>query len=151
MEEFGNAFEGKTCRDVMKAGMGWRIAVSISSVFLWLAAGIIWLFFYASDFSIYQNIAAFVVSAILFVGVNAATWASFGMRYADHEREKHRHGRSDIISGVGVAVWGLFAIIWLLVYADGYTAYQNLAVFFASILIVGGLSAAAHALQRRHD
>lgn len=64
-------------------GMGWRVGVSIITSFGALIAAIIWLFFFAGGFSVYQNIALVVVIFLVFVAVMGATWASWGMRQAD--------------------------------------------------------------------
>jgi hypothetical protein len=44
--------------------------------------------------------------------------------------------------GVG---WLVFLILWLTFVAPGFTLYQNLAVIFVSILIVGAVLGAAWA------
>lgn len=45
-----------------------------------IIAVILWLFFYAGSFNVYQNIAVVVVIALAFIAVMGATWASWGMR-----------------------------------------------------------------------
>jgi VIT1/CCC1 family predicted Fe2+/Mn2+ transporter len=64
-------------------GMGWRIGVSIVTFFGATIAGIVWLFFYAGSFSVYQNIAVIVVILLAFIAVMGATWASWGMKQRD--------------------------------------------------------------------
>lgn len=61
-------------------GMGWRIALSILTFFASIIGIILWLFFYAGNFNVYQNIAVVVVIIIGFVAVMGATWASWGMK-----------------------------------------------------------------------
>lgn len=61
-------------------GMGWRVAVSIVMFFGCLIAAILWLFFYAANFNIYQNIAIAVVISLVFIAVMGATWAPWGMK-----------------------------------------------------------------------
>jgi len=61
-------------------GMGWRISVSIVSFFGFIIAVILWLFFYAGGFNVYQNIAIVVVISLAFIAVMGATWASWGMK-----------------------------------------------------------------------
>ncbi|HZY47691.1 MAG TPA: hypothetical protein VFE96_07840 [Candidatus Bathyarchaeia archaeon] len=63
--------------------MGWRVSVSIVTSFGLLISLVVWLFFYAGGFSIYQNIAIFIVIIMAFVAVMGATWASWGMRQSD--------------------------------------------------------------------
>lgn len=64
-------------------GMGWRVGVSIVTFFGAMIAVILWLFFYAGTFSVYQNIAVIVVIVLAFIAVMGATWASWGMKQAD--------------------------------------------------------------------
>jgi protein-S-isoprenylcysteine O-methyltransferase Ste14 len=60
--------------------MGWRIAVSILSLFGAIIGVILWLFFYAGNFNVYQNIAIIIVILLAFVGITGAVWAPWGMR-----------------------------------------------------------------------
>jgi hypothetical protein len=64
-------------------GMGWRIALSIVTFFGAIIAVILWLFFYAGSYNVYQNIAVVVVIFLVFIAVMGAAWASWGMRQAD--------------------------------------------------------------------
>jgi VIT1/CCC1 family predicted Fe2+/Mn2+ transporter len=66
------------------SGMGWRVGVSIASFFGSMIAVIIWLFFYAASFTVYQNIALVVVVLLAFMGLMGATWASWGMKQRDY-------------------------------------------------------------------
>ncbi len=63
--------------------MGWRVGVSIVSFFAAMIAGILWLFFYAGEFNVYQNIAVFVVILLAFFSIMGATWSSWGMKQRD--------------------------------------------------------------------
>ena len=64
-------------------GMGWRVGVSIATVFGATIVAILWLFFFAGGFSVYQNIAVIIVIALAFVAVMGVTWASWGMKHSD--------------------------------------------------------------------
>lgn len=130
-------------------GFGWRVGASIFIVFGWLAFLIIWLFFFAGDYGVFQNIAILLVSIIVGVGLLASIWASWGIRYAAMHRgqqEPHMHMKSrwstvvSIVAGIG---WLIFIIVWLFFYADNYSGYQNLAIFIASILVLGAISGSA--------
>jgi hypothetical protein len=63
-------------------GMGWRVAVSIVAFFGSIIAVILWLFFYAGNFNVYQNLAVVVVIFLAFIAVIGATWAPWGMKQA---------------------------------------------------------------------
>ncbi len=76
-------------KDIMKTkGFGWRVSFSIISVVGWLIFLIIWLFFYATDFNVYQNIAIFIVSLLAFGGIMGAVWAPWGIKYGDRFEKK---------------------------------------------------------------
>jgi hypothetical protein len=72
-------------------GMGWRVAASIITFFASIIGIILWLFFYAENFNIYQNIAIVVVIFLGFIAVMGATWASWGMK----QREAWRNSKKD--------------------------------------------------------
>ena len=61
-------------------GMGWRVTISILTFFASIIGVIIWLFFYAEDYTIYQNVVIVVVIFLGFIARKAATWASWGMK-----------------------------------------------------------------------
>ncbi len=63
-------------------GMGWRVAASIVAFFGAIIAVIVWLFFYAGNFNVYQNMAVIVVIFLAFIAVMGATWAPWGMKQA---------------------------------------------------------------------
>jgi hypothetical protein len=76
-------------KEIMKTkGFGWRVSFSIISVVGWLIFLIIWLFFYATDFNVYQNIAIFIVSLLAFGGIMGAVWAPWGIKYGDRFEKK---------------------------------------------------------------
>ena len=64
-------------------GIGWRIGVTVATFFGSVIAVILWLFFYAGSFSVYQNIALVVVILLAFIGLMGATWASWGMKQSE--------------------------------------------------------------------
>ena len=69
--------------DIMRTpGWHWRISLSIIMGVGWLVFLILWLFFYAENFSVYQNIAIFIVSLLVVGGVLGAAWAPWGMRHS---------------------------------------------------------------------
>ena len=72
----------------MPEGIGSRVTISILAFFGSLMDVILWLFFYADKFSVYQNIAVVVVILLGFVAVLGATWASWGMKQAGRRSYK---------------------------------------------------------------
>ena len=62
-------------------GFGLRVGISIITFFALIVFLIVWLFFYADAFTIYQNIAAILVSILIFIGIMAGSWASWGIKY----------------------------------------------------------------------
>lgn len=147
MTEEGISKEGF---DAMKtAGFGWRVAVSILVFFGWLIFLIIWLFFYAVDYSVFQNLAMVLVSIIAGIGILAGTWVTWGMRFAKQfdrcPPEVHKPKWPSALSGIAGVGWLIFIVIWLFFYADEFTGYQNLAIVIVSIMVLAGISTAAWA------
>ena len=68
--------------------MGWRVATTILTFFASIIGIILWLFFYAENFNVYQNIAVVVVILLGFVAVMGATWAAWGMKQGAWWSEK---------------------------------------------------------------
>lgn len=128
-------------------GFAWRVGLSILVVFGWLAFVIIWLFFYAEDYDVWQNIAIFLVSIIIGIGVLAAAWASWGIKYASkfggQGTECKKPKGAWILNTVAGIGWLIFLIIWLYFYAGDYSGYQNLAIFITSLLVLGAVTSSA--------
>src|SRR4030042_3043176 len=72
---------------VRTGGFSWRVGLSILIVFGWLAFLILWLFFYADDYGVFQNIAILLVSIIIGIGMLAALWVTWGLRFAGQFKE----------------------------------------------------------------
>ena len=86
--------------EIMKTkGFGWRVSLSIISVVGWLIFLIMWLFFYATNYNVYQNIAIFIVSILAFGGIMGATWASWGIKHS-HKFEKKSGIRKEISDNI---------------------------------------------------
>ena len=62
-------------------GFAWRVSLSIIMGVGWLVFLILWLTFYASAFTVYENIAIFLVSILIVGAVLGASWASWGIKY----------------------------------------------------------------------
>jgi cation transport ATPase len=118
---------------------GWRSAASALSGVLWLSFIIIWLFFFAGDYSVWENLGLILLSVVVLVGANALFWVGFGLRMAKGHVDLPRWRiLTTIILGTGALA---FTIIWLIVFAEGFNAYQNLAVLLVTVLLSGGLCA----------
>lgn len=63
-------------------GFGWRVAVSISSFFGWICFLLLYYAFWAGRFSGVQTAVVILVSILVFLAVNGATWAPWGTRQA---------------------------------------------------------------------
>ncbi len=131
-------------------GFAWRVGLSIAVVFGWLAFLVIWLFFYAPSYELLQNIAIFIVSVIVGIGILAAAWATWGIRYAkrmgaDPHMDKPKG--ATILSVVAGFGWLIFLVVWLFYYAPDYNGYQNLAIFIASLVVLGAVAGIAWMLK----
>ena len=56
-----------------------KIAVSVSAGIAWLIFLIVWLYFVAARFSVYQNLAIFLLSILVLGIVNSIAWIPFGI------------------------------------------------------------------------
>ena len=64
-------------------GFKLRVAFSIFFFAFMFFVLIYWLWFYAGEYNIYQNIAVFIVLLLIFGGVMGSSWASWGIKYGD--------------------------------------------------------------------
>ncbi len=62
-------------------GMGWRVAVSVVSVFGLVSFLLLYAAFWAAPYSLLQSIVVVIVALLVFVAANGAAWASWGMRH----------------------------------------------------------------------
>jgi uncharacterized membrane protein len=77
-------------------GIKWRVSLSVVVGIGWLIFLVLWLFFYASNFTIYQNIAVFIASVLAVAMIMGASWASWGMSHGweiAYELEKEERKR----------------------------------------------------------
>jgi MFS family permease len=65
----------------MRPGFRWRAWTSGIIAVATLIGLIIWFFVYANSYTIYQNIAIFIVALLIMGGVMGAMWAPWGMKY----------------------------------------------------------------------
>jgi hypothetical protein len=131
-------------------GFSWRVGASIVIGLGWLSFMIVWLFFLAGPYSIYQNLAIVIVSLILGFGSLVAIWVSWGLRLgapADGFDLPWREQKRDWFGWRGYAsaalwfTWLAVLVAWLFFFAQGYDAYQNIATIIVSLVVAGGASA----------
>ena len=119
------------------SGFGWRVSLSIVAGIAWLIFLIIWFFFYAVGFTLYQNIAIFGISVAAVGLIEGLTWVPMWW-----QSEAPGYGRMVAINLVlGVAV-GAFTFIWLFFYADTYTLYKNFSILVIPLTIFGVVQSA---------
>ena len=62
-------------------GLAWRVSLSILVGVGWLIFLILWVVFYAADFTLVENIALILVSILIVGALLGASWASWGIKY----------------------------------------------------------------------
>lgn len=128
---------------------GWRVSLSIIVGVAWLIFVIVWLAFYAFDYSVYRNIAIILISILVLIVVLGVPWAVWAIRHVPEEGRRMMKV-AGFTSRVAVSIVVPFAlliflIVWFYQYASDFNIYQNLAIFLISILVVGGLMGAVWA------
>jgi hypothetical protein len=72
----------KEGREMFKTlGFKWRIQTSIVIPFLAIVFLIIWFWFYAAPFTVWQNIAVLLITLLAVGGILGALWARWGMKH----------------------------------------------------------------------
>lgn len=64
------------------SGFGWRVAVSVVSVFALVSFLLLYLAFWAGQYSGLQSAVVVIVAILIFIAANGAAWASWGTRFA---------------------------------------------------------------------
>ncbi|MFW9845061.1 MAG: hypothetical protein ACFFEV_10830 [Candidatus Thorarchaeota archaeon] len=111
-------------RGVRRKTSGKEYGTMISFI-AWMAFTIVWLFFFASGFGIFENIAVVFVAFLIIGAANALLWIPA------HEG---RRTKTSAISGIG---WLVFLILWIVFFAAGFGFYENIGIALASLLLVG--------------
>ena len=123
--------------------LGWRISLSIVMSIGWVIFLIVWLAFFAGEYTLYRNIAIILISILVLVLILGGSWAQWGLKHMPKEGKemmktagfKSRIGASIVIPLAGI----LFLIYWFYFPAMDFDGYQNIAVFLVSLLLVGGI------------
>jgi hypothetical protein len=122
---------------------GWRVSLSIGMGIGWLIFLIVWLAFFAGDYTVYRNIAIIIISILVVFIVLGGSWASWGLKNMPKEGKvmmKTSGFKSRIVVSIIIPfLLIIFLIYWFFFPAEDFDVYQNIAVFLVSILVVGGL------------
>ncbi|MHA1965806.1 MAG: hypothetical protein ACXACG_11665 [Candidatus Thorarchaeota archaeon] len=102
---------------------------SIASLVAWMAFLVIWLFFFASGYGIFENVAVVLIALFIVFAVNAVTWIPI--------HEGGWRARTSAVSGI---VWIIFLIIWIFFFAGAYGIYENIGIGLASLFIIGAIN-----------
>jgi len=105
---------------------------TLMSFIAWMAFTIVWLFFFASGYGLFENVAVVFVAFLIVGALNAILWIP-----------SHEGWRTKTSALSGVA-WLIFLIIWIVFFAIGFGFYENIGIGLASLLIVGLLNAMIH-------
>jgi hypothetical protein len=62
-------------------GLALRVSLSIIVSIGWLVFLVLWFAFYASDYTVYQNIAIVLASVLIIGAILGASWASWSIKY----------------------------------------------------------------------
>jgi hypothetical protein len=69
-------------------GLGWRTALSAVMGVGWLVFVVLWLLFFASGFSVLQNLAIISISILVMAAVLGAAWAPWAIKYGGKSSSK---------------------------------------------------------------
>lgn len=150
--------ENTECCKPETKGLGWRVSLSIITSVGWLVFLILWLFFYASNFSWQKNVAIFLLSLVVLCLILGVPWVVWGLRYrTENEKEmwKTKGFRSRAwFSCILFVILIAFLIYWFWYQAEQWSLYQNIAIFIVTLLIFGGIMGATWAawgMKHGHD
>lgn len=133
----------KEMDNMKEESLGWRVIFSIISGIAWLVFLIIWLFYYASEYSIYENIGIFILSIFVVALILGIPWMTWGMRYRSEEEKEIWQAKGFQLRMYSSAILALmfimFLIVWFFFFASDYSIYQNIAVLIVSVLVIGGV------------
>ena len=122
---------------------GWKPSLSILGGVGWLIFIIIWLAFFATDYSWEKNFAIILCSIlIVFLGIGGM-WAFWSLRMIPKqgwELFKASGFRRRILTSIVLPFAAIiFLIIWFWFYAEPYSVWQNIAVILVVLLALGGI------------
>jgi hypothetical protein len=86
----------RDARIMQMPGFALRVSLSIVVAIAWLIFVVLWLFFYAADFSIFQNLAILLVSVLLLGAVLGPAWASWGIKQGMKYEKEYRQPKRTV-------------------------------------------------------
>jgi len=138
-------------------GLAWILITSLLLGLLWFTFVIVWLFFYAFEYTFYQNLAILMASIVMALGSLIIIWLWFGLSLSRRIRGIGHNCLEESTSWLGWrttssimiwVVWFGFLITWLFFFAGGYNHYQNASLIMVSLLIAVVLTAFLRRLLR---
>ena len=124
-------------------GLAWKVSLSILVGVGWLVFLVVWLFFYAKKYAWEQNVAIFLMSLLILIGLLGVPWVYWALKKqtsGEKEMWKIKGFRWRVMVSIIVALGVIiFLIYWFWALAEPYDVYQNLAIFIVSFLIAGGI------------
>ena len=123
--------------------LGWKPSISIIVGVGWLIFVIIWLAFYATDYSWEKNLAILLLSILIVFLLIGGMWAIWSLRMIPKrgwEMFKISGFRWRILTSIILPFAAIiFLIIWFWYYAEPYSVWQNIAVLLVTLLAIGGI------------
>ena len=124
---------------------GWRISLSIGMSIGWLIFLIVWLAFFAGNYTFYKNIAIIIISVLVVFLVLGGSWATWGLKNMPKEGKemmKTEGFRSRVVVSIIIPfLLIIFLIYWFYFSAEDFNPYENIAILLVSLLVSGGILA----------
>jgi uncharacterized membrane protein YbhN (UPF0104 family) len=138
-------------KEKMPPGLTGRILASVFSGVGLLIVLILYLAFYPTGFTLFQNIAVILVVLLAFVAIMAAVWVPWGMKfgYEEHKWQEPKKGKmpkeyatrkaaSTIVGSIALSI----VVLYLAFYSTGFSLWQKVAIFIVALLLWGAAKAA---------
>jgi uncharacterized membrane protein len=126
-----------------KKNLGLKPSISIIAGVGWLIFIILWLAFYASDYSWEKNLAILLLSVLIVFLLLGGMWALWSLRMipkSEWEMFKIKGFKWRITISIVLPFLAIiFLISWFWYYAEPYTVWQNVAVLLVVLLAIGGI------------
>jgi hypothetical protein len=119
---------------------GWRAPFSAVAGIGWLIFIIIWLAFYASDYSFEKNVAIFFLSILVIFLLLGGVWSIWSLKMIPKkgwELLKFKGFKWRLIVSIILPFASMiFIIVWFWFYAEPYTIWQHIAVILVIFLVL---------------